>query len=225
MRPGLLPLVAMLFSASAAIAAGPDTRTAGRDHASPAVYSQARPGGLVTIFSNLGAKYPKSVYFPHDGIYVTGPNNTAFNYELWNATAFTPAADHSVTKIEVAVSHYAGTSEAVIALYADNAGVPGALIRKWRVSNLPIYGTCCALAVAKTSTPIPVSAGVKYWVAVQTDKSNSDSVLQWDANTTDQIDFLPFAQYCVSPSFCGSTNKKWVAASFTPTLGFAVLGK
>src|SRR5256885_2080807 len=109
MRSRILGLLAMSLCAPAAMAAGPYSRTTGHDHASPATYSQAEPGGLVTIFSNLGTKYPKGVYFPLYAIFVTGPDNPTFNYELWNAAAFTPAANHSVTKIEVALSHFAGT--------------------------------------------------------------------------------------------------------------------
>jgi hypothetical protein len=78
---------------------------------------------LITIFSNLATAYPKGLYFSGAGYTVAGPANKP---EYEEAVAFTPAANHTLTEIEVPISILAGTSNTlVLTLNADNAGVPG----------------------------------------------------------------------------------------------------
>src|SRR5580692_8146148 len=57
-----------------------------------------KDSGLVAIFSNLAAKYPKGQYWCCSGYNVMGPSQG----EQWMAAAFTPRADHTVTRIEIA---------------------------------------------------------------------------------------------------------------------------
>ena len=185
-----------------------------------------RPAGLVTIFSNLATKYPKSLYFCCYSYSVEGPNSGG--HELWDAEAFTPASDQTVTRIEIAITLGAGTNEAVVAIYNDNSGVPGTALKTWHVTNLSGYNTCCDLAVLKDNAGIPLTAGHQYWVVLKTDSTNKDSGIQWHANTSDQIDSMPFAQYCSNDAggpTCSTTNDAWQPdGSVIPGLALGVFG-
>jgi hypothetical protein len=62
--------------------------------------------GLITIFSTLAAGYPKGLYWCCSAYNIMGPNVG----EQWMAAAFTPRANHTVTRIEVAVGFSQGTT-------------------------------------------------------------------------------------------------------------------
>jgi hypothetical protein len=188
----------------------------------------ASPSGLVTIFSNMGAKYPKALYFSRDGLGISGPNNANGDDETWKAMAFTPSANHTVTRIQIAAGQIFGTNEIVVGLYSDNGGVPGSALKTWHIANLPPSGACCAIAVAKDKAGIPVTAGTQYWLVLKTDDTNADAMVIWNYNTTDEITPAPFAVYCssdIAGSSCGAFNDVWRnAGTLTPALAFAVLG-
>src|SRR5713226_4384133 len=91
--------------------------------------------GLVTIFSNLASQYPNGEYWCCTGYNIMGPSSGAG--EQWIGAAFTPTANHTVTKITVAVGFSQGTTNgAVLGLYSDNNGVPGKALKSWTLSNL-----------------------------------------------------------------------------------------
>src|SRR5579862_3646956 len=87
--------------------------------------------------------------------------------------------------------------------------------------------SCCTIEVKSTSG-IPVTDGTQYWIVFKTDDTNKDSGVIWNYNTTDMVDYIPFAQYCsadVGGASCGAYNDIWRAAgSLSPQLAFAVLG-
>jgi len=175
-----------------------------------------KDAGLVTIFSNLAAKYPKGQYWCCTGYNVMGSNSGVG--EQWMAAAFTPAADHTVTRIEVAVGYSQGTINGVVlSLFSDNNGVPGNALKTWNASNLPMFGTCCALVVKSDSAGIPVSAGKQYWVVLSTNSKEQDTVDAWSVIDSDQEDAATVATF-------PGTNNKWNAFQTTPGLGFAVKG-
>jgi hypothetical protein len=222
--------VALVFVGATAIAAAQNDVVLGRKsttvrgkHASMTVVAEPsrsrattniKDPGLVTIFSNLAAKYPKGQYWCCSGYNVMGPSQG----EQWMAAAFTPAADHTVTRIEVAVGYSEGkTNGVVLSLNSDNNGVPGAALKTWNASGLPRFGTCCALVVKSTSTGIPVSAGKQYWVVLSTNSHELDTVDAWNVIDSNQVDSATVATY-------PGTNNKWNAFQTTPGLAFAVKG-
>jgi hypothetical protein len=175
-----------------------------------------KDSGLVTIFSNLAATYPKGQYWCCSGYNVMGSKSGVG--EQWMAAAFTPGADHIVTKIEVAVGYsQQGTNGVVLSLNSDNNGIPGKALKTWNVSGLPRFGTCCTLVAKSDSSGIPVSAGKQYWVVLSTNSHELDTVDGWNVSDTDQVDSATVATY-------PGTNKRWKAFQTTPGLAFAVKG-
>ena len=173
-----------------------------------------KDSGLVTIFNNLAAKYPNGEYWCCSGYNVMGPSQG----EQWMAAAFTPNADHTVTRIEVAAGYSEGkTNGVVLSLNSDRNGVPGKALKTWNASGLPIFGTCCRLVVKSDSSGIPVSAGKQYWVVLSTNSRELDTVDAWNVIDSDQVDSATVATYP------GNSNK-WEVFQTTPGLGFAVKG-
>jgi len=173
-----------------------------------------KDSGLVTIFSNLASKYPKGQYWCCSGYNVMGPSQG----EQWMAAAFTPAANHTVTRIEVAVGYSQGkTNGVVVSLNSDKNGVPGKALKTWNASGLPRFGTCCMLVAKSDSAGIPVSAGKQYWVVLSTNSHELDTVDAWNVIDSNQVDAATVA------TFPGNNNQ-WNAFQTTPGLGFAVKG-
>ena len=142
--------------------------------------------GLVTIFSNLASEYPNGEFWCCTGYNIMGPSSGIG--EQWMAAAFTPHANHTVTKISVAVGYSQGTTNgAVLSLRQDNNGAPGKTLKGWTLSALPVFGTCCALAEASDPSGIPVSAGQQYWVVLRTNANQLDTVDAWNVDDTDQV--------------------------------------
>jgi len=178
--------------------------------------TQLKDSGLVTIFSNLAAKYPKGQYWCCTGYNVMGPSSGIG--EQWMAAAFTPAVDHTVTRIEVAVGYsQQGTNGVVLSLNRDNNGVPGKALKTWNASGLPRFGDCCALVVKSDSAGIPVSAGKQYWVVLSTNSNEKDTVDGWNVIDSNQVDPATVATF-------PGTNNQWNAFQTTPGLAFAVKG-
>jgi hypothetical protein len=178
--------------------------------------TQLKDSGLVTIFSNLAAKYPEGKYWCCTGYNVMGPSSGIG--EQWMAAAFTPAVGHTVTRIEVAVGYsQQGTNGVVLSLNRDNNGVPGKALKTWNASGLPRFGDCCTLVVKSDSAGIPVSAGKQYWVVLSTNSNEKDTVDGWNVIDSNQVDSATVATF-------PGTNNHWNAFQTTPGLGFAVKG-
>jgi hypothetical protein len=172
------------------------------------------PAGLLTIFSSLASKYPKGVYWCCTAYNVMGSASGAG--EQWMGGAFTPGADHTVTRIEVAVGYSGqGVNGVVISLNEDNGGIPGKALKKWNASGLPALGTCCTTVAKTDKTGIPVSGGKQYWVVLSTNSNETDTVDGWNVSDADQID------YATTASFDGSV---WHTFQVAPGLAFAVKG-
>jgi hypothetical protein len=170
--------------------------------------------GLVTIYSNLAEKYPKGEYWCCGGYNVMGPGQNAG--EQWMAGAFTPHADHTVTRIEVAVGYSGqGPNGVVLSLNRDNKGVPGKPLKTWNASGLPTFGTCCGLVVKSDASGIPVSAGKRYWIVLSTNSKEKDTVDGWNFNDTNQVDAATDASF---------SSNKWTVFQTTQAVAFAVKG-
>ena len=172
--------------------------------------------GLVKIFSNLASEYPNGEFWCCTGYNIMGPSSGIG--EQWMAAAFTPHANHTVTKISVAVGYSQGTTNgAVLSLRADNNGAPGKTLKGWTLSALPVFGTCCALMEASDSSGIPVSAGQQYWVVLRTNASQLDTVDAWNVDDTDQVHSRKLAVF-------PGVHNAWYVFHATPGLAFSVEG-
>ncbi len=218
--------VTALFLAGTSAAAG----WAAADHAAMLIPQSAgnyvpppaEPAGLVTIFDNLGRKYPKGLYNAQYGQTLAGPQNAFEVPEFWQAAAFTPSADHTATRIQVALKILEGTNEVVVGLYDDNAGQPGNALQTWHARNVP--ADCCGLVTVK-STGVALSAGHQYWVVVKTDNHDPDFYGVWEYNIVNQVDSGITDYYCSgSAGACGSTNGVWQPSSDPIGLAFSVQG-
>ena len=129
----------------------------------------AAPAGLVTIYSNLGPS--TNTYNDTFGAVVAGPASTAgisFAYAL----PFTPKSNAHVREVRAAMSYLEGTggaNQVNLSIYSDASSVPGTILAgPLTVNNLPAFGTCCALGSATLTTPLPVTAGTRYWIVADT---------------------------------------------------------
>jgi hypothetical protein len=181
--------------------------------------------GLVKIFDNIGSVYAKGTYWCCSGNAIFGPAAISGIPETWQAAAFTPSANHAVTRIKVAVSLIQGTNELILSLNNDASGVPGAAIKTWNLKSLPAIGTCCTVKIKSDAAGIPVSAGQQYWIVLSTNKNNPDTFAIWDDNDTDEVDPAPVAFYCSADQSgsCG-TNDAWTFLQLQQSPAFAVLG-
>ena len=221
-----IAVLAIAYSTAAAQnAAVPGNRTmvAGK-HATMTVVTEppqsftranTREAGLVTIFSNLASQYPNGEYWCCTGYNIMGANSGVG--EQWMAAAFTPTANHTVTKITVAVGYSQGRNGAVLALYSDSNGVPGNALKSWNLSNLPMFGTCCTLVAKTSGSGIAVTAGQQYWVVVKTNSHESDTVDGWNVDDTDQVNPAILAVF-------PGNNNQWNSFQAAPGLAFAVEG-
>ncbi len=204
-----------------------DGRTAKATKQSSSITQTASSdSGLVKIFDNIARGYPKGFYWSSEGYTIYGPTAVSGAPEYWQAAAFTPTTNHTVTRIKVAVGYAEGTNGLVLGLYADAGGVPGQAIKTWALSGLPNFGSCCTLETKNDKAGIPVTADTQYWIVLQTDnRTESNTFAAWNFNDTDQVDAIPTAYWC-SDDQGGSckTNDVWTAGESLPAPAFAVLG-
>ena len=178
--------------------------------------SSAKPAdrGLVTIFSSLASKYPNGVYWCCTGYNVMGSTSGAG--VQWMGGAFTPTANHTLSRVEVAVGYSGqGQNGVVIGVHADSGGAPGKVLKKWSVSGLPVFGTCCTIVVKTDKAGIALTAGKQYWIVLSTNSGESDTVDGWNVSDADQVDQANTA------SWDGSI---WHIFQTAPGLAFAVQG-
>ena len=182
--------------------------------------------GLITIFDNIGTAYPNGEYWCCTGATITGPSAIQNFPEYWEAAAFTPKADHTITKIEVAVGYVEGNNGIVLGLYDDASGVPGTPIKAWPQSGLPTFGSCCVVDTQALTKGVPVKANTQYWIVMKAGAKDANTWAAWNLNDVDQVDAVTSAYYC-SDDHGGSCNENdaWVPETAKPGFAFAVLGK
>ncbi len=180
---------------------------------------------MVTIFNNIGSAYPKGTYWCCTGFTITGPTALSGFPEFWEAAAFTPSANHTVTRVKVAVGFVEGVNGLLLGLYTDASGVPGKALKTWALSSLPTFGSCCVVETKSDATGIPVTAGTQYWIVLKTNAKETTTWAAFNINDTDQTDPAPTAFYCSDNvgGSCGNDNA-WTAGEAQPGPAFAVLG-
>ena len=229
-KKALLVLAALALTSATAFTAGKDEVVISRDgrmtfipRRSQDVTPSAPSGaGLVTIFNNIGWAYPKGAYSCCDGFTVEGPAGQS-EPVFWQAAAFKPTVDHTVTMIEVAVSLNAGADVVVLSLNNDANGLPGTAIKTWRLTALPAAGTCCTVEARTDAAGIPVTGGARYWIVLRP-TSGSDTQAVWNVNDTNQVNSMKTAFYCSSQSGVCQNNRKWTVERRLPGPAFAVFG-
>lgn len=78
--------------------------------------------------------------------------------------------------MRAAAEYSCGANQVNLSLYSDHSGAPGTLLAgPVTATNLPIYFSCCKLAVANFSTGVSVTAGTQYWVVADTPSSGTGS--------------------------------------------------
>lgn len=187
----------------------------------PPMPANPEDAGLTIIAGNF-SRYPLATYFSVFGNTIAqGGSN--FPFQVWEGMPFTPKVNATVTKIEVSAGRQGGgTAGFELGIYADANGVPGNLIQGTHISNLPIYGECCAVAEASDPAGIPVTAGTQYWVVVSTTAEDTD-IYAWAFNSSNMTATLA-AEWCQgSATYCGSYAGKWRPYEYVE-LGFQVLG-
>jgi hypothetical protein len=179
----------------------------------------ANDEGLSVIAGNFSS-YSNATYFSIFGNTIDQGVN-GYPFLIWQAEAFTPAADATVKEIQVGMGDLdSGEGSIEISLYDDASGVPGTSLKSVSVKDVQDYGQCCAPTTAKLGSGIPVTAGTQYWVVVSTTKKDTD-IYGWNFNTTDMSPQLA-ASYCVSTKYC-NVSGQWVAYTYTQN-AFQVLG-
>ncbi len=212
----LVALAAVAFAASAASAAGVNGATLSKDKRFTSVaggsghYAPTALPGKSAIFSNVGTKYPKGLYFCCYGDTISGPNSiVGAAYSV--ALQFTPASDMTAKEIDAGVGWAAGTNAVNLAIYDDAGGVPGKMLDGGQATGLGIFGDCCTMAVAHVRAKL--TGGTPYWVVVSADGDSWDA---WAFNSTDEIDIVNAAY---------SSGSGWTAGGAVPAPSFQVLGR
>jgi hypothetical protein len=141
--------------------------------------SGAVPGAtnLYTIYSNLGPTGQK--YDPNQGDTIEGPKQGRYG-QIWPAMPFTPKDDAEVTMIKIALANSVGGSNGnAVSLNEDSNGLPGKALHTWIFTNLPAFGTCCVLQVAKSAEGLNLTKGTQYWVVAFTNKNEANASDAW----------------------------------------------
>jgi hypothetical protein len=178
-------LIGALFTAGAAAQTNSDIVTINGGlravFVKPPVYSTRKtpslPAGLVRIYGNLGQS--GQTYNANSGPGILGRDVSGQPLPQAVATAFTPTAQHVVQVIEVGVTYVQGTNGIVVSLNEDNNGVPGNRLGAQTFTNLPVFGSCCTLQIAR-QPGILVKANTQYWVVVA--PLASDTYCVWNDN-------------------------------------------
>ena len=101
------------------------------------------------------------------------------------AMPFTPAKDVKASKITVAASYVVLTNGVEISLHADADGLPGALIRKGLVRQLPDFETCCVTTSvgANRRSGAALKGGTQYWVVLRANHKIAERAqVGWNLN-------------------------------------------
>ncbi|MGC9991633.1 MAG: choice-of-anchor R domain-containing protein [Candidatus Cybelea sp.] len=232
-----LTLVALTTATAVALAAGDvqritnhqgafTTAASGR-HAATTPLNDSQDAGLVAI-SDSFSKYSKSPYWAWTEANVNGPSYSGYA-EVWTAAPFTPLADHAATKLEVAAIWSSGPNGLVLSLDKDAGGVPGSVIKAWKLTNLP-QSLCCSVESVSDKGGLQLKAGTQYWVVLTTDAAEAGTSAGWALSELGQRRGATLAQYCSddrggSCASYGLQNDTWIAFHSLYGVAFAVLGK
>ena len=187
----LLPITALAAPAGVTLSPNKAVTTY---HGSPmrrTLPAWSAPRGKKAIIDTLGSPI---TYNSSSGWTVSNAQSQT-GAQQWDAYSFTPKKSTTVTEIVEAVSYVTGTDSVTLALMADNNGAPGAVLQEMTVKNLETFGQCCAVAVGKLKTGVPVTAGTTYWVgAILPSKKQATTWDAWNFSTVN-TNTAPFAYY------------------------------
>ena len=179
-----------------------------RHVASPTAPSNTK---LVKIYSNLGTG--NNVYDGIAGYGILGPD-AGQPWPQSVACGFKPKANHTVTEIDLGLTHVQGPNIVIVSLNGTEKGVPGKALHSWTFKNLPDFGTCCTLQVAKYAKGIPVQKGKLYWVVVRWSKKYTDTYDVWNNDSNGE-----------SGTFTNDLGSGWFPKSYQQLANFGVFGK
>ena len=176
-----------VLPALAATTRSPDARftyaAPGRHQAAPF----ALPKSATVLFNNFATAYPGGLYFSGEGNTLTGPG-MPLNPGIASAAQFTPTRSGIATDVYAAVGYLSGNSVVDVAIYTDNAGVPGSVLTSVETKAWPIFGACCQVVQAKLASAVALTAGTPYWVVVSADAPVRSSFSgAWAISTTNQV--------------------------------------
>jgi len=232
-----LTLVAVTTATAAALATsdvlrisnkqGAFTTAAAARHSAPVPLNNSGDAGLVAIGYSF-SKYAKSPYWAWSEAEINGPAYSG-RAEVWTAAPFTPRADRSATKLEVAAIWSYGPNGLVLSVNKDAHGVPGAAIKAWKLTNLP-QSLCCTVEAVNDKAGLRLAGGTQYWVVLSTDASEAGTSAGWALSELGQKHGATLAQYCSddrggSCASYGLQNDAWIAFHSLYGVAFAVLGK
>jgi hypothetical protein len=180
------------------------------------LYPRNLAPGEAPIYDNLAGKYPDGTYYCCVGWVVSGPDVPLFG-QTWLAAAFTPANNTSVTRVDLGIGFVSGNTNAlVVTLNSDASGAPGTELAKFEIRNMPMFGSCCAVATVKDKAGTALVGGQQYWVVVKTNNKDSDIWANWNSNDTEQINPVPGAY---------NAGSGWITGNYLVGMAFAVFGK
>lgn len=184
MKVKQFPISLLMIATLPLFAQSPKTQRAVhvQEQSAAHVAPQAIPASLKVIYSNLGTK--TDLYLDTDGWSITGFNSYGGESNAFSiGMSFTPKLNSHVSQARVAIEYLgSGANQVNLSIYTDAGGIPGTLLAgPVTVANLPNYGTCCDLAIARFP-PLAVSAGVQYWLVADapTSGQGSDFTGAWD---------------------------------------------
>jgi hypothetical protein len=217
----VLAFTALALAASSASAGGDKTYTLSKDKTVTSVtqpsvhYNPAQPPSdakSTAIFSNIGTKYPKGLYFCCYGNTISGPD-AGLGGAYAVAVQFTPSSDIKAKEIDAGIGLAAGTNGVTLGVYDDNGGVPGNKIDDGNATGLGAFGDCCTLATVKVKASL--KAGTPYWVVAI---ATGNTWAAWAYNSTDEVDVLTAA-------YSSDGGESWSPGIAVPAHSFQVLGK
>jgi hypothetical protein len=173
---------------------------------------QGVPASMNVIYDNL-SNTGTDLYNDMSGWLVAGLGSSSSATSM--ALPFIPRADSHVSRVRVPLQYTSGANQVNLSIYADSNGLPGALLAgPVTITNLPEFGTCCALADASFA-PVGVIGGTRYWIVADTPVTGLGSDFEgvWDTVSTRVI--------LVGSNFDGTGWQKTNADSL---LAGAVLG-
>ncbi|GAA0769237.1 hypothetical protein LRH25_02930 [Ideonella azotifigens] len=174
-------IASSVFAAHPQAAAAPSNTAAFK--ATETLVTAAEPDtGLSTLYSNF-SKDAAAVYDCCTGWSVAGPavfDGVAYDIGM----PFTPRFDGIAKRIKLAAGYTYGPDIAVVSLRADENGLPGAVLKKFDISDIPQFGLCCERVSGDLGKGVLLSAGTQYWVVMSTKKKTPDADIAWNATVT-----------------------------------------
>lgn len=219
LKSAVLAFALGAFAVSGALAAGDRTYSLSKDKRITTVSQGSMhytPPSLTpkkdVIFSNVGTKYPKGLYFCCYGNTISGPD-AGVGGAFAVALQFVPATDVKSKEVDAGVAWVQGANSVTVALAEDDGGVPGKTLASEEATGLGSFGSCCTMATADLKASL--KGGTPYWIVVS---ASGDTWAAWAFNSTDQVDIL-------NAAYSADGGGSWSPGGALPAPSFQVTGK